>query len=66
MDKPFKPFFIMSIMVKRKDSSELNYIKLACEHCGKELAVPEAVTVHCCNSKMQVKDKYAVSLKAKI
>jgi hypothetical protein len=53
-------------MAKRKDNSELEYIKLACEHCGKELDVPKAVTVYCCNTEMRVKDKYTISLKAKI
>jgi hypothetical protein len=56
----------MDIMAKRKDSSDLEYIRLVCEHCGKGLDVPSTVTVYCCNSKMQVKDKYAISLKAKI
>ncbi len=56
----------MDIMAKRKGSNEFEYIKLVCEHCGKGLDVPSAVTVYCCNSKMQIKDKYAISLKAKI
>jgi len=59
-------FFVSDTMAKRKDNSELEYIKLACEHCGKELDVPKAVTVYCCNTKMQTKDKYIISLKAKI
>ena len=56
----------MYIIAQRKGSNEFEYIKQVCEHCRKGLDVPSAVTVYCCNSKMQVKDKYALSLKAKI
>ncbi len=56
----------MFFMANRKGSSDMEYIKLVCEHCGKEIDVPKEVSVYCCNTKMQVKDKYTVSIKAKI
>ena len=62
----FKFFFIMYFMAKRKGNSELEYVKLVCEHCNKELDIPKDVTVYCCNSKMQVKNEYVIPLKAKI